>query len=69
MKQPKIYLASSWRNEHQPKLVHTLRAWGYRVYDFRNPPNKSGFGWEQICDDWQQWDLAEYTQALRPRYI
>lgn len=43
----KIYLASSWRNPHQPRLVEFLRRNGHEVYDFRNPPNKSGFGWEQ----------------------
>lgn len=43
----KIYLASSWRNPHQPRLVELLRANGHEVYDFRNPPNGSGFGWEK----------------------
>jgi len=43
----KIYLASSWRNPHQPRLVELLRRVGHEVYDFRNPPDKSGFGWEQ----------------------
>ncbi len=43
-----IYVASSWRNEHQPRVVAELREWGHEVYDFRNPPNKSGFGWEQV---------------------
>lgn len=44
----KIYVASSWRNEYQPATVRLLRALGHDVYDFRNPPNKSGFGWEQV---------------------
>lgn len=44
----KIYVASSWRNEFQPRVVEELRALGHDVYDFRNPPNKSGFGWEQV---------------------
>src|SRR3954469_4943306 len=46
----KIYLASSWRNPHQPRLVERLRGAGHEVYDFRNPPNNSGFGWEQTGD-------------------
>lgn len=44
----KIYVASSWRNENQPVVVETLRADGHEVYDFRNPPGRAGFGWEQV---------------------
>ena len=44
----RIYLASSWRNEAQPDVVEALRDMGHEVYDFRNPPNDSGFGWEQL---------------------
>jgi hypothetical protein len=44
----KIYVASSWRNQYQPPVVDYLRGLGHDVYDFRNPPNKSGFGWEQV---------------------
>lgn len=45
----RIYVASSWRNEYQPMVVAQLRCDGFEVYDFRNPPNGSGFGWEQIA--------------------
>lgn len=48
----KIYVASSWRNVLQPAIVHALRRCGHEVYDFRNPPNKSGFGWEQVDPGW-----------------
>lgn len=44
----RIYVASSWRNLLQPGVVLALRRCGHEVYDFRNPPNKSGFGWEQV---------------------
>lgn len=44
----RIYLASSWRNEAQPGAVEALRDMGHEVYDFRNPPNGAGFGWEQL---------------------
>lgn len=44
----RIYVASSWRNYSQPGIVHILRRIGHEVYDFRNPPNNSGFGWEQV---------------------
>lgn len=49
----RIYVASSWRNLTQPGVVTVLRASGHEVYDFRNPPNKSGFGWEQVNPNWQ----------------
>lgn len=44
----KIYVASSWRNETHPEIVMTLRRGSHDVYDFRNPPNKSGFAWKQV---------------------
>lgn len=44
----RIYVASSWRNPHQPEIVEALRIVGHQVYDFRNPPNNSGFAWPQI---------------------
>jgi hypothetical protein len=44
----RIYLASSWRNQHQPWLVILLRQNGHQVYDFRNPPHSTGFKWEDI---------------------
>jgi hypothetical protein len=45
----KIYVASSWRNDHQPKVVEVLRAAGHDVYDFRNPkPGNTGFSWRQV---------------------
>ena len=44
----RIYLASSWRNPHQPWLVELLRNDGHDVYDFRNPPHSTGFSWPEI---------------------
>lgn len=44
----RIYLASSWRNPHQPWLVQLLRKEGHDVYDFRNPPHSTGFSWPEI---------------------
>lgn len=43
----RIYLASSWRNLHQPDVLARLRAAGHEVYDFRNPEGRTGFGWRQ----------------------
>jgi hypothetical protein len=45
----KIYVASSWRCPTQPIVVEALRAAGHDVYDFRNPPNKSGFAWSAVA--------------------
>lgn len=44
----RIYVASSWRNARQPVVVEHLRAQGHEVYDFRNPPNASGFSWTEV---------------------
>lgn len=47
-----IYVASSWRNPHQPEVVRVIRSLGVEVYDFRNPdpsnPNNRGFSWRQV---------------------
>jgi hypothetical protein len=60
----RIYVASSWRNRHQPKVVNTLVREGHQVYDFRNPPNRSGFGWEQISERWKEWTPEEFRESL-----
>ena len=60
-----IYVASSWRNQYQPDIVKLLRSVGHSVYDFRNPPGKAGFGWEELDPDWQEWNVAKYRHALR----
>lgn len=42
----RIYVASSWRNDHQQGVVAELRGAGHEVYDFRNPaPGQKGFAW------------------------
>jgi hypothetical protein len=60
----KIYLASSWRNPDQPTLVQLLREEGHEVYDFRNPPGRTGFAWASIDPNWEKWTAAEYIAAL-----
>lgn len=61
----KVYVASSWRNRLQPAIVEILRGDGHEVYDFRNPPGKSGFGWEQLdLGDPKCWDAGVFTRAL-----
>ena len=43
-----VYVASSWRNQLYPGVIEVLKAAGIDHYDFRNPPNGTGFGWEQV---------------------
>jgi len=69
----RIYVASSWRNMLQQAVVRILRAARFEVYDFKNPPNNAGFGWEQVdlkrnADD--QSCASEYLDALEtPRAV
>ena len=65
----KIYVASSWRNEHQQMLVEHLRNLGYEVYDFKHPNDGlPGFQWSRIDNDWQNWDMDDYRDALEDSY-
>lgn len=60
----KIYVASSWRNEHQQEVVKVLRELRHEVYDFKNPEGKTGFQWSEIDKDWQNWTTEQYREAL-----
>ena len=62
----KIYVASSWRNDLQPAIVHALRRCGHDVYDFRHPPGGTGFSWQEVKPDWagEHVDAAAYTAML-----
>lgn len=62
----RIYVASSWRNEHQPLVVQRLRGAGHEVYDFRNPAKgNTGFHWSDIDPGWQAWSPEEFREALQ----
>lgn len=74
----KIYVASSWRNAHQPKVVEVLRAAGHEVYDFRNPdpsdPTNDGFRWQEVDPEWtngapvspERWRaMVDHPRAVR----
>lgn len=37
-----IYVASSWRNHLQPRVVEVLRSLGHWVYDFKRPSSTAG---------------------------
>lgn len=67
MRKTKIYVASSWRNSHQPGVVGMLRSAGHEVYDFRQPdgPGTSGFSWREIDPDWRNWTPQQYREALK----
>jgi len=56
-----IYVASSWRNEHQQDVVRALRLAGHEVYDFRAA---EGFSWKDIDSNWKNWTTEEYKRAL-----
>ena len=56
-----IYVASSWRNPIQPKLVTDLRCEGFEVYDFKDA---EGFSWKDIDPEWLAWDAGEFRYAL-----
>lgn len=44
----KIYIASSWRNEHYAEVTQALRDVGHLTWDWRNPPTGgNGFKWQQ----------------------
>ena len=61
----KIYIASSWKNRLQDKLVVLLRDAGYDVYDFKNPAKGiEGFQWESVDLDWQKWGALAFVKAL-----
>ena len=60
----RIYIASSWRNQYQPSLVEKLKREGHQVYDFRNPPNRTGFAWKDISTRWESWTTREFRDAL-----
>lgn len=60
----KIYVASSWRNELQAFVVHSLRSLSHEVYDFKHPHLSKGFHWSEIDTEWRDWTIADYRSAL-----
>jgi hypothetical protein len=60
-----VYVASSWRNLLQQGVVHTLRAAGMDVYDYKAPAEgEGGFRWSEIDPAWQGWSPADWRAAL-----
>lgn len=69
-----VYVASSWRNPLQPALIEILKAARLSVYDFRNPPNGAGFGWEEVMPGYvpgsESVAPADYLAAIQhPRAV
>lgn len=69
----KIYVASSWRNTYQPKVVTLLRSNGHEVYDFRGggdgwkeDSGVGGFSWSSVDPEWQTWpnNVLRYQEGL-----
>jgi len=61
-----IYVASSWRNPYYPDVVKRLRAEGFPVYDFRNPPHGgAGFHWTDVDEKAAEWTFGQYAEGLR----
>lgn len=60
----RIYVASSWRNNHQPDVVKALREDGHEVYDFKD---SKGFKWDEVDMEWLQWpgDIQKYFEGLK----
>ena len=62
----KVYVATSWKNGHQPDVVAFLRGAGHEVYDFRHPEvGNDGFHWTAVDGGWREWDAYRYLAALR----
>lgn len=58
----RIYVASSWRNEYQPKAVEALRGCGHEVYDFKD---SDGFSWREVSEVPEaEWGFDGWMQAL-----
>lgn len=47
----RLYVASSWRNEHYPAVISLLKTVSsLDVYDFRHPkPGDDGFAWDELA--------------------
>lgn len=66
----RVYVASSWRNTHQPGVVAELRAAGHEAYDYRHPaPGNDGFSWGDIARDWLDWKPKQFAALVQTHPI
>lgn len=62
----RVYVASSWKNDDQSKVVLGLRAAGHEVYDFRSPwGSGEGFNWKDIDSEYRTWDVEDCANGLK----
>ncbi len=60
----RIYVASSWRCARQSDIVKALRDAGHDVYDFKNPPGRTGFSWRQVTAEPVPWSAERTREVL-----
>lgn len=61
----RVYVASSWRNSLQPRIVSLVLGAGHEVYDFRHPAEgDNGFAWRKIDPDWETWTPHKFRRML-----
>lgn len=59
-----IYVASSWRNEHQPPVVAALREAGCEVYDFHDPAeDEDSLSWRDVYQS-RCWSPSRTARVL-----
>lgn len=60
----KVYVASSWRNQHYDRVIEALKIAGHQVWNWREPPTGgNGFGWHQTGQsDYQHGDKIPPAQ-------
>ncbi len=62
----RVYVASSWRNPWQQRVVAHVRDLGFEVYDFRNPgPGDHGFRWTEGDPNCKRWTPEQYREGLK----
>lgn len=69
-KTKKVYVASSWRNDFQPKVVRAIRSLDIEVYDFKNPgEGDNGFRWSEVMPSYNKYDQLcdanDYLEAIK----
>ena len=61
----KIYVASSWKNELQQKIVALLREQGHKVYDFTKPKGEfEPSAWETVSLNPDECAVVEFADAV-----
>jgi len=66
----KVYVCSSWRNEHYARILNDIRREGHKIWDWRNPPTGgNGFRWQETgAENYQHGDKvhpADWREMLR----